>query len=252
MREISVVLAVLFLLSVVAGDAWGQNLVVNGSFENPSLSPGVAYQYQPPSSDWYYSGGAGISNANGEFVWPPWDGVPDGKQFCFVQGAGNYVSEQVVFPASGHYELNYYAGGRYDNGDPQIYGGDTNYGLILDSTFLGFGTTTSNTAMTEQEPLYFSTAAGTHTLELLVTSTPLNEPADEAALFDAVSITLISTPEPSTLTLLSVGVVCLAGYAWRRRQKRTGKSTLPDQDESEGPSILSMPTRWTEAARRAA
>ena len=82
------------------------------------------------------------------------------NNFALCKGPGTYVSQQIAFPASGTYELNYYAGGRYDNGDPQIYGGDTNYGLILDSTLLADGTTTSNAAMTEQEPTYFSATAG--------------------------------------------------------------------------------------------
>ena len=62
------------------------------------------------------------------------------------------------------------------------------------------------------------------------------------------------TPEPSTFVLLYVGAIGLAGWAWRRRVARTEKLTAFDQVEpqDDGPAILGMPSRWTEAARRAA
>jgi hypothetical protein len=60
-------------------------------------------------------------------------------------------------------------------------------------------------------------------------------------------------PEPSTFILLAVAI-SLIGYAWRRRRGRS--LPLPSQDErtsqDDGPATLSMPCRWTEAARRAA
>jgi len=68
-------------------------------------------------------------------------------------------------------------------------------------------------------------------------------------------------PEPSTFALL--GGVCLGllGYRWRRRrQKRSlslaGETALSGQAgtdlQENGPDILSMPSRWTTSARRAA
>jgi len=67
-------------------------------------------------------------------------------------------------------------------------------------------------------------------------------------------IAIVDTPEPSALALLAAGAIGLAAYLWRRRQKRSslaGDST-PGQDEAEGSAIISMPSRWTESARRAA
>ena len=66
---------------------------------------------------------------------------------------------------------------------------------------------------------------------------------------------LVVTPEPSTLALLAAGALGLLGYGWRRRRaaRRTAKPAAFNQAEpqDEGPAILSMPSRWTEAARRA-
>ncbi|MEI8372339.1 MAG: autotransporter-associated beta strand repeat-containing protein [Planctomycetota bacterium] len=55
-------------------------------------------------------------------------------------------------------------------------------------------------------------------------------------------------PEPSSLVLLGIGGIGMAGWAWRRRQKHS--LFAASQDNS--PAILSMPSRWTEPARRAA
>ena len=64
------------------------------------------------------------------------------------------------------------------------------------------------------------------------------------------------TPEPSTLVLLAAGAAGLLGYGLRRQSvaKRTAKPAAIDQVEpqDDGPAILSLPSRWTEATRRAA
>jgi len=87
-------------------------------------------------------------------------------------------------------------------------------------------------------------------------ATQLQLGADDNALFDnggAVTMTISETPEPSTLALLSAGVVGLVGYGWRRRlKKRTiafvTQATTPEED----PAILSFPSRSSEAKRQAA
>ena len=61
------------------------------------------------------------------------------------------------------------------------------------------------------------------------------------------------TPEPSTLVLLTAGAIGWLGYSLRRRRvAKTTKPTAFDQNEEDGPAILSMPSWRTEAARRAA
>lgn len=192
MKKSFLVVGSLVAICVFAPRVNAQNLVVNGSFENPTVN---GFQYQPPSSNWYYGGGTGIS-ANSGFQTA--GAIPDGNQFCFVQGAGDYVSEQVTFPTSGMYALSYDAGGRTAGSS---YGGNTNYGVYLGSSLLAAGTTTSNSAMTQQLD-YFSASAGTQTLKLQVTGAA----GDQTALFDAVSITpasklVYTTPGMQSVTL---------------------------------------------------
>ena len=75
---------------------------------------------------------------------------------------------------------------------------------------------------------------------------------------DAPFVAYESTPEPSSLALLAAGAIGLLGYGWRRRRKQkrslsiAGESGDVDTNSQEAPVILSMPSRWTQAARRAA
>ena len=87
------------------------------------------------------------------------------------------------------------------------------------------------------------------------------------------NLVLNVTPEPSTLVLLAAAAIGLAGYAWQRRRKRcsslageakndrlktypTSEPVLCGQDETDlqadGPAVLSLPSRGTNSARRAA
>ncbi len=80
-----------------------------------------------------------------------------------------------------------------------------------------------------------------------------DSPTQEAS-FIGVRVASLSTPEPASLALLLAGGSCLAAFAWRRRRRSLSvarDSTLSSDDET-APAILSMPSRWTEAARKAA
>jgi hypothetical protein len=212
-----VAVALVLLVSVVASGQ-ATNLVVNGSFENPVIpSGGNPFQYGPPSTDWNYSG-AGISNNTSNWGFQTTGAIPDGNQFCFLQGNGAYVSENVSFPVAGTYQLSYYAGGRYDNGgQPPVnqdnYGGDTTYGITLNSAVLATGITRTNYGMTQQTR-YFSAPAGTQTLTLQVTGVNGGTATDQTAEFDAISITPVSS---GCLIYTNPGtgsVTVPTGYKW--------------------------------------
>jgi hypothetical protein len=78
---------------------------------------------------------------------------------------------------------------------------------------------------------------------------------------NVVELNLTTTPEPSTFVLMVVGAIGLLGYGMLERKRKHSSSlvcdpTHSDDDETnlevDGPAILSLPFRWTEAARRAA
>lgn len=61
------------------------------------------------------------------------------------------------------------------------------------------------------------------------------------------------TPEPSTFSLLAVGGISLAAYALPKRRRKRSLSLADETDSQKGgPAILFLPSRWKEAARRAA
>ena len=85
---------------------------------------------------------------------------------------------------------------------------------------------------------------------------------DTAQLYTSGEVTLEATPEPATLSLLGIGAVALVGYGWRRRRQMRGlalaaePTVIFDRDDrgrqADEPSILSLPSGWTQSARRAA
>jgi hypothetical protein len=76
-------------------------------------------------------------------------------------------------------------------------------------------------------------------------------PNFQRTVLDGVTVAS-PVPEPSALGLLAAGAIGLVAYGLRRRAaKRTAKPTAFDQQD-DAPAILSMPSRWSEAARRAA
>ena len=79
---------------------------------------------------------------------------------------------------------------------------------------------------------------------------------DTSQLYTTGDVTLVAIPEPSSLALLGAGATLLLGYAWRRQRK--GRQSLSiaagpnDSGQDNGPAILSLPSRWTPAAHKAA
>ena len=84
------------------------------------------------------------------------------------------------------------------------------------------------------------------------------QPVSDIAASGNLVVGVNVTPEPSTLALLGAAAIGFVGYALRRRKQRCSRSIAEESDEvgtdlqEEGPAILTMPSVWTVAARRAA
>ena len=88
----------------------------------------------------------------------------------------------------------------------------------------------------------------------LASSTRLDFPPTAENYGPGVRVVIV--PEPCSIILMLAGGFGLLGYAWRRRKQGRSlalavDSTLSSDDET-GPAILSMPSRWTGSARKAA
>lgn len=77
----------------------------------------------------------------------------------------------------------------------------------------------------------------------------------------AISLQVSAVPEPSTLALLGAGATGLAVYSLRRQKPKRSPSYAEEPtfsggeepvSQDGGPAILTLPSRWMEAARRAA
>ena len=187
----------------IASRTQAQNLVTNGSFEYPVVT---TFSYGPTNAVWTFPSLGGISH-NQHIA--PYAGfltagsIPDGVQLAYIQELGNYMDQQITFPNTGTYLLDYFAGGRkIDASGGPPFGGDTSYQVYIISdgvtNVIATGNTSTDTAMTKRGPVRFIASAGPATLRFQVTQINIGNP-DQTALFDEISI----TPAPQLAINLS-------------------------------------------------
>lgn len=183
------------------------NLIQNGSFESPALSPGAYQQITP--TDWSWSGTPGfVFNTIG-------GGSPlaqHGDQFVDIGNTAAFsLKQDFSIVNSGVYELTW-----YDNAAafPQV----APYSVAViggDTTSAQFDSNQGVDGIWNSRSLRLNLSAGNYTLAF--------SPVDIAGpvlaqdrLIDNVSIGAI--PIPGSVWLMSTALACLSGFSLRRHR----------------------------------
>jgi hypothetical protein len=196
-------------LALVGCQAYGQNLVLNGSFESPPLGPTV-YEYGVTGYDWDFGIGSGITALPSAWDWSG-SAPPPGAQVAFLQSAAGDFSQIVDAPSAGTYALSFMDAGRPDFGP---YGGDLTYQVLIN----GVGVDTLSTVSGQgwnTISLNVSLSNGLNTLEFQGVSA--NNPyhgSDDSAFIDDVSLTAV--PDGG-LTFALLGGALVGLQALRRK-----------------------------------
>lgn len=206
-----IALAVTMLVSASA-----QNLVVNGSFEEPDVGWRDAITYYAGSTSipgWRVTQGA-ID------LYRRWSPAYHGRQCIDLNGFHiGGIEQQIYIATPGLYLLEFAMSGNPRVPDV-VYSMRVAFGSFYSETFLFDlkthpGHTGWNMQWDGHSRIVRVPAAGTYTLSFVSTSAAYpNDPCDGPAL-DAVSLTLV--PEPTPFIVLGTSLVSLIAFRWRRR-----------------------------------
>jgi Protein of unknown function (DUF642)/PEP-CTERM motif len=230
---------------LVALPAHANNLLSNGSFENPVVDPSsqcgpyadcFGYHNSTPGNDfigqWLLlpnapipSGWAAVMvtgpnyhEANNATGAPLFFHAQDGQQALDLTGEGNQgdwngVKQTVSTTPGSKYDLSFYLGHQY-SGAPGYSTGPSGLNLYVDGQWAGLFTNDHDRLndISWQGFSYDFTASGTSTT---IAFQNANAYGNNYSGLDNVS--LHSVPEPGTLALLFTGIVGLIGMSRRRR-----------------------------------
>ncbi|MQA42499.1 FxDxF family PEP-CTERM protein [Rugamonas aquatica] len=205
-KILAAVAAAMAALSL-AGTAQAANLVVNGSFEDPSftLSAGSYCYLNGPYECGAVTGWTGafplMSSSSG-----PWGNpnTPAGDFLVGIQGTSHI--EQSLTLAAGTYTLSWIDAGRGNYGGPTETYQVSVGGNVLSTEAVNYG------AAWTAKSLTFTTAGNT------VLSFAGQTNYDATAFIDNVSVTA-AVPEPGTYAMLVAGLGLLGVVARRKRAR---------------------------------
>lgn len=220
------ILAALPLVLAAASPAAVADIILDGSFETPSLA-GTQHGYCYPQQNFAvncvsegvetvygsfgsWHGDAAAAAAMGGGSWGL-NGLPaDGVQFGVLQGISSW-QHSFTIPTTGQYLLTWWDAGRTDPFG--LWDGNQTYVVKMDGPVVATFSTVTDQPFTEHS-LVLTLTQGQHSFRFSHLD-PVT--GDHSSYIDAVS--MVPVPEPSTASLLAAGILGLAG-ALRRKQLR--------------------------------
>ncbi len=211
------------LLLACAGSVAATNLVANGSFESPVLSPGsdflVVFVGGSNITDWSVVGPAGKNVAIIEELYDLPDGAginfaaADGVQWIDMTGGGSNSTEgvqQSVTLAPGAYTLSFYVGNVNEGAN---LGTQSTVDLWLNGSFIQSFTNSgpSGGAVNWQQFSHTFSGSGLTSIEFR------NADAASDHLNGLDGVFLAAVPEPSTVAMSISGLLLLGACLRRRR-----------------------------------
>lgn len=233
MKHSIVPLKTLAALSIMLGGLGSAraNLILNGSFETPIVPNGGFTNFYVGSSaltDWKVTGPlttdnvslvSGPSSSNGVIF-----NAQDGNQWLDLTGNGSNstegVSQDVTTTVGDRYQISYFVGNTTGGGG--VFGTTSTVDVSLNGlvTFTDTNSNVSPSSLNWEQFTHTFIAGTTTTTVAFQNADPANDNTnglDNVVLLDLGPAT--STPEPSTLVLLSQVGAALLGLAWRGRRK---------------------------------
>ena len=204
-------------LCLAAGAAHA-DLLTNGSFESPVVTPGNEDQVLTGGSTvttdgwtWNYLTGVIAGSVTGGFNGAVLPSGYDGAQYAYLQSATSSVSQTFTLTAASNVTITWLAAGRPDL--DAGFDGNTTYDVTAGS--LSFTGTTVSGSDFVSESLSGVLDAGTYTLTFLNDASA----GDHTMYLDNVVVSASDVPEPASLSVLAFGVAALVRL--RRTPRRS-------------------------------
>jgi len=220
-KSLTLGLVLTALCCLAALPAAGQNLVINGSFENPAIIPLGNDANLESLIGWTtsYAGGVNLGG-NAVYSGPPLIGFNalDGNQFVLFNGGGTpaiaSLSQTISTTVGEIYELSFYVGHIGSGGGNMAVEAELadSLGNIF-STITGTATLLGEQWNSTPTTLSFTAPTSNVTLHLVDASTGDISASD--VVLDEVSITPTSVPEPCTAFF----GIALCGLSVLRRRR---------------------------------